>query len=68
MNPKFLARAAYFLLIGFGAFHFSRLAIALTTTMVLARFGKPTLVRETSKIHTRNYLMIPYMYIRKFLH
>lgn len=41
MNPKFLGKAAYLLLIGFGAFHFTRLAIALTTTMILARFGKP---------------------------
>lgn len=41
MNPKFLGRTAYLLLIGFGAFHFTRLAIALATTMVLARFGKP---------------------------
>lgn len=67
MNPKFLGKAAYLLLIGFGAFHFSRLAIALTTTMILARFGKPQLVRETSKIHTRNYFMIPYLYLKKFV-
>ncbi len=68
MNPKFLGRAAYLMLIGFGAFHFTILAIAMFTTMVLARFGKPNLVRETSKIHTRNYIMIPYLYARKFMH
>ena len=68
MNPKFLGRAAYLLLIGFGAFHFTRLSIALLTTMILARFGKPSLIRETSKIHTRNYLAIPYLYARKFMH
>jgi hypothetical protein len=67
MNPKFLGKAAYLLLIGFGTFHFTRLAVALGTTMILARFGKPTLVRETSKIHTRNYFMIPFIYVRKFL-
>jgi len=68
LNPKFLARATYLLLIGFGAFHFTRLALAMFTTVIIGRFGKPTLVRETSKIHTRNYLMIPYLYARKFFH
>lgn len=66
MNPKFLGRATYLLLIGFGAFHFTRIALAMMTTLILARFGKPVLVRETSKIHTRNYAMIPFIYARKF--
>jgi len=68
LNPKFLGRATYLLLIGFGAFHFTRLALAMFTTVIIGRFGKPTLVRETSKIHTKNYLMIPYLYARKFFH
>ena len=33
---------------------------------VMGRFGKPQLVRETSKLHTNNYLMIPYLQMRKF--
>lgn len=36
--------------------------------MVLARFGKPNLVRETSKIHTSNYFIIPYLYMKKLIH
>jgi hypothetical protein len=41
MNPKLLARSAYLLLIGFGAFHFTRVFMAIATGLVLARFGKP---------------------------
>lgn len=68
MNPKFLIRASYLLLIGFGAFHLTRLSLAMITSFILARFGKPTLVRETSKLHTKNYFIIPFLYARKFLH
>lgn len=68
MNPKFLIRASYLLLFGFGAFHLTRLSLALITSFVLGRFGKPTLVRETSKLHTKNYFAIPLMYARKFMH
>lgn len=35
--------------------------------MMLGRFGKPSLVRETSKIHTSNYALIPWMYTKKFV-
>jgi hypothetical protein len=31
----------------------------------MSRFGKPTLVRETSKIHSNNYLLLPFVYMRK---
>lgn len=68
MNPKFLVKASYLLFIAFGAFHLTRLGLALITGVFLARFGKPGLVRETSKIHTNNYLMVPYIWGRKFLH
>jgi hypothetical protein len=39
----------------------------MMTGMLLARFGKPALIRETSKIHTKNYLAIPYLQIRKMM-
>lgn len=68
MNPKFLAKAGYLLLIGFGAFHFTRLAIAMISGGIMARFGKPTLVRETSKLHTTNIVTLPYHYMKKFFH
>lgn len=41
MNPKLLARSAYLMFIGFGAFHFTRVAMAIATGLVMARFGKP---------------------------
>lgn len=67
MNPKFVVKAAYLALLMFGAFHVSRLAVALGTSAMMSRFGKPTLVRETSKVHTRNYLMIPFIWGKKFI-
>ncbi len=68
MNPKFLAKASYLLVIGFGAFHLTRLIVAVITGGIMARFGKPQLVRETSKLHTSNYLALPFLYMRKVLH
>lgn len=68
MNPKFLAKATYLFIVGFGAFHLTRLALAMVTGLVLARFGKPQLVRETSKLHTSNFLALPFLYGRKFMH
>jgi ATPase family AAA domain-containing protein 3A/B len=65
MNPKFVVKVGYLLLLAFGAFHFSKFMMTVATSLLLARFGKPSLVRETSKIYTNNYLMIPYMYGRK---
>jgi hypothetical protein len=67
MNPKFLVKTGYLLFLGFTAFHVTRFGVALFTSLLLARFGKPTLVRETSKLHTHNYLAIPYIYGKKFI-
>lgn len=61
MNPKFLIKSTYLLFMAFGAFHLTRLGVAMFTGLMLAKFGKPNLVRETSKLHTSNYLMIPYL-------
>ena len=68
MNPKFLAKATYLFFIGFGAFHLTRLGIALFSGLILARFGKPQLVRETSKLHTNNFISLPFLYMRKVFH
>ena len=65
MNPKFLVKAAYMSIILFGAFHFSKLSIALFTQGIMARFGKPTLVRETSKLYANNYLTLPFVWGKK---
>lgn len=65
-NPKFLYSAAYTSVLVFGAFHFTKLFSTVAGTTLLSRFGKPKLVRETSKIYTNNYGLIPFMLIKKF--
>lgn len=59
--------AVYFAALLFGAFHVSKLGVALLQRQLMGRFGKPQLVRETSKIHTSNYAMIPWMYTKKLI-
>lgn len=66
-NKRFLYNAAYLSFMIFGAYHMSRLGVAIMSQIMLGRFGKPTLVRETSKIHTNNYALIPWMYTKKFV-
>ena len=68
MNPKFLSKTAYLLFIGFGTYHLTKLALGMTASLVLARFGKPQLIRETSKIYSNNLFTLPYQYGKKFLH
>jgi ATPase family AAA domain-containing protein 3A/B len=68
MNPKFLVKATYLLFIGFAAFHLTRITLAMMTGLILARFGKPVLVRETSKLHTKNYFILPFLQMRKMIH
>jgi ATPase family AAA domain-containing protein 3A/B len=67
MNPKFIVKAAYIFFLAFGAFHLTRFGVALFSSVLLASFGKPSLVRETSKIYTRNYFGVPFMYAKKFV-
>ena len=67
MNPKFLVKSAYFMLIAFGAFHFTKLFMSVFGAVVLSRINKPQLVRETSKLHTNNLFMLPFMYGKKFV-
>ena len=68
MNPKFLAKTAWMLLIGFGTYHLTRLSLALFSGLVLARFGKPQLIRETSKLYSNNIFTLPLQYGRKLVH
>jgi hypothetical protein len=68
MNPKFLSKTAYLLFIGFGTYHLTKLALGLTASLVMARFGKPQLIRETSKIYSNNIFTLPFQYGKKFLH
>lgn len=48
----------------FGAYQMTRLA----AMGVMARFGKPNLVRATSKISTNNVFMLPWMVAKRTIH
>jgi hypothetical protein len=52
MNPKFLAKGVWFALCCFAAYHGTKLGFAMFTGFLVGRFGRPTLIRETSKIYT----------------
>ena len=64
-NPKFLAKATSLALLTFGAFQFTKFGMAMFSTFIMSKFGKPTLVRETSKLYTNNYALIPFLQGRK---
>ena len=66
-NPKFLVTAAYYTILAFVGFHLTKVFSTYFASSLLGRFGKPSLVRETSKIYTNNYLLIPWMYTKKFI-
>jgi ATPase family AAA domain-containing protein 3A/B len=67
MNPRLIGKMAYLLFIGFLTFHFTKLALAMTTAVIMGRFGKPKLVRETSKIYTSNLMAIPFLKMKKLV-
>jgi hypothetical protein len=65
-NPKAVAKAAYFFFVVFGTFQLTRLLSSVAISRLLSSYSKPNLVKETSKIHTRNYALIPFIMARKF--
>lgn len=48
----------------FGAYQATKLAAA----SMMARFGRPQLVRQTSKISTNNVFLVPWMLFRRSMH
>ena len=40
-NPKFLMKAAYMSVLMFGAFHLTKLSLAVVAQKVLSKMGKP---------------------------
>ena len=64
-NPKILMKMLYVSVIGFGAYQTTKVGAALLGKSMMARFGKPGLVRETSKIHSRNPFALPYLYMKR---
>ena len=66
-NPKFLSSAFWYGFLIFGSYHMTKTSIAMLSTTFMARFGRPQLVRETSKIATANFLGLPYQYSKKMI-
>lgn len=64
-NPQTLKRIVMLSMGMFGAFHFSRVFSKIVGTRFLSTFGRPALVRETSRITTSNPLMIPFIWSKK---
>jgi len=64
-NPKLIMKAAYMSMLIFGAFHFTKMGVKICGTVLMSNFGKPSLVRETSKINSRIFVNLPYLYMRR---
>ena len=64
-NPKLVAKVAYSSLAIFTAFFGTRFAFQMLGMRMLARFGKPQLIRETSKLYSNNYLSLPFLWMQK---
>jgi hypothetical protein len=62
-----MAKAAYLFFVLFGTIQLTRMGSTLLLNRIMATFSKPELVRETSKIHTRNYALVPFILARKFV-
>jgi hypothetical protein len=65
MNPKFMMQIVYTGGMLFGAYHFTKISLAIIGSNLLSKTSKPKLVRETSKIFSNNYLTLPFVYARK---
>ena len=64
-NPKFLAKTFYMAVMLFGAFHFTKMSIAIAGSKIMSKMGKPQLVRETSKLHSINPITLPFAWGKK---
>lgn len=64
-SPKLMTKAATFIGGCFATILFARAGINIMSAAVLARFGKPVLVKETSKISTDRLLKLPYLLLQR---
>ena len=59
-------RALYLTFIMITALNITKFSFAIFTSRLFSSFGKPRLVRETSKIYTNNFAFVPFIWARKF--
>ena len=67
-SPKYIFKTAYLSAMMFGAYQFTKLAATVIGTGFMTRFGRPSLVRQTSKIYTTNIFAVPWMLMRRSFH
>ena len=63
--PKFVTKAAWLMLVMFGAYHGTKSFTGLVASQAMARLGKPDLVRETSRLYSRNVFTLPFAWTQK---
>ena len=66
-NPDMMGRGVAYSATLFAAYHFTKASAGVFASTLMAAFGKPQLVRETSRLVTRNYFALPYLYTRKMV-
>jgi hypothetical protein len=59
-------RAFYLTFLFITALNVSKFTFAIFASRLFSKFGKPKLIRETSKIYTNNLAFIPFIWARKF--
>jgi hypothetical protein len=66
-NPSFMFKLFYYGVATYGAFRVTKTSINVMFNTFMGKFGRPSLVRETSKISTGNFLKLPYLYTKKWV-
>lgn len=66
-NPAFMFKLFYYGIGIYGAFRITKTSINVAFNTFMGKFGRPSLVRETSKLSTGNFFKLPYLYTKKFV-
>lgn len=67
-SPKYIFKTAYLSAMLFGAYQFTKVAATMVGAGFMARFGRPQLVRQTSKIYTTNLFAVPWLLLKRSFH
>lgn len=67
-SPKYIFKTAYLSALMFGGYQFTKVAATMIGTGFMARFGRPSLVRQTSKLYTTNIFALPWLLMKRSVH
>jgi ATPase family AAA domain-containing protein 3A/B len=67
-SPKYIFKTAYLSAMMFGAYQFTKVAATMVGAGFMTRFGRPNLVRQTSKIYTTNLFAVPWLLMKRTFH